>query len=472
MTKKHKDTRKPLSEEFETFPVVVLVGRANVGKSTLFNTILEQKKAVTSRMPGTTRDVNYGLCQWRGVPFLMVDTGGYVPPEHARSERASDVDAKVAEHARRMIQAADVVLFLTDRREGFNPDDRRYARDVRKLTHAPVVLVVNKADQKTVAENMEWNEWSALGIGASQYISAVSGRGTGDLLDAIVPLFPEKKIKHPMAQAEQEIRVAIVGRTNVGKSSIFNRLIGEERMIVSPQPHTTREPQDTLVVADDLTLRVIDTVGMRKKSRVISRIDREGLTRSIAAIERADIVILVLESTVTPSKQESRLVGIAKERGAALIIVVNKWDLVEEKTTKTPKAYEDFFRQYFKGALWAPVIFISALTGQRITRIVDMVRLCVDNRNRNIPQEDLDAFLARAIAHQKPVWQRGKKKPVIHGFRQTASRPPTFALSVNDRQSITFAYLRYLENRFREMYDFIGTPIRIHTEASDKKSRV
>lgn len=472
MSNKKNDTRKPLSQEFETFPVVVLVGRTNVGKSTLFNTILEQKKAVTSRVPGTTRDVNYGLCQWRGVPFLLVDTGGYVAPEHARSKNASDVDAKIADHARRMIRAADVVLFLTDQREGFNPDDRRYVRDVRKFTHAPVVLAVNKADQKTVAENMEWSEWSALGLGAPQYVSAISGRGTGDMLDMLIPLFPEKKIKHLTAQNDPEIRVAIVGRTNVGKSSILNRLIGEERVIVSPQPHTTREPQDTLIVADGLTLRVIDTVGMRKKSRVISRIDREGLTRSIAAIERADVVILVLESTVTPSKQESRLVSIAKEHGAALIIVVNKWDLVAEKTTKTPKAYEDFFRQYFKGALWAPVIFISALTGQRVARIIDMIRYCEENRSRSIVQEELDVFLARTIAHQKPVWQRGKKKPVIHAFRQTASRPPTFALSVNDRQSITFAYLRYLENRFRGVYDFIGTPIRIHTEVRDKKSRV
>ncbi|MEK7122887.1 MAG: GTPase, partial [Patescibacteria group bacterium] len=340
------------------------------------------------------------------------------------------------------------------------------------LTKAPIMLVVNKADQRIITEQMDWSEWSALGLGEPQYISSISGRGTGDLLDVLVPLFPKEKIQQTEMPSEQELRVAIVGRTNVGKSSILNRLIGEERVIVSPQPHTTREPQDTLLIADDLTLRIIDTVGMRKKTRVTSKIDKEGLLRSISTIERADIVILVLESTVTPSKQESRLVGIAKERGAGLMIVVNKWDLVEEKTTKTPKAYEDFFRQYFKGALWAPALFISALTGQRVARLVDAIRLCSKNRARQIIQEELDIFLARTIAHQKPAWQRGKKKPVIKGFRQTAANPPTFALLVNDRQSISFAYLRYLENRLREVYDFTGTPIRIHTEARDKKGRL
>ena len=464
--KKKKHPSRMLSAEFDQYPVVVLVGRVNVGKSTLFNTILEQKKAVTSRMPGTTRDVNYGLCQWRGSSFVLADTGGYTAPQHAGAE---GIDAKVAHHARRMIRAADVVLFMADRREGLNPDDRRYVRDVRKLTNAPIVLVVNKADVHTVTEQMEWSEWSTLGLGAPQYISAMSGRGTGDLLDVVIPLFPTEKTHRELAPSDQEVRVAIVGRTNVGKSSILNRLIGEERVIVSPQPHTTREPQDTLIVVDDVILRVIDTVGMRKKSRVISRIDREGLVRSINAIERADMVILVLESTVTPSKQESRLISIAKEHGAGLMIVINKWDLVSEKTTKTPKAYEDFFKQYFKGALWAPVLFISALSGQRVGRIFELIRIAREHRARSITQDDLDAFLARAIAHQKPVWQRGKKKPVISAFRQAGINPPTFVLEVNERQSITYAYLRYLENRLREVYDFTGTPIRIHTEVVERK---
>lgn len=452
-----------LSAEFGVYPVVVLVGRVNVGKSTLFNTLLEQRKAVTSAVPGTTRDVNYGLCTWRGATFILVDTGGFSGGVQTEMEK------KTGEHARRIIRAADCILFMTDRREGFNPDDRRIVQDVHKLTRAPVILAVNKAERATATEADEWSEWHKLGLGDPLYLSAINGRGTGDLLDRVVEALPKKNTGSASADDVPETRIAIVGRPNVGKSSVLNRILGEERVIVSPRPHTTREPQDTLLEYDDgLSLRIIDTVGMRKKSRVASRIDKEGLARSITAIEKADIVILVLESTVTPSKQESRLVSIAKERGAGLMIAVNKWDLIIEKTTKTSKTFEDFFMHYFKGALWAPVIFISALTGQRVAKLLGIVRLCMENRARRITQEELDVFLARALAHQKPVWQRGKKKPVVHGLHQTGINPPTFALTVNERTSMSYAYLRYLENRLREVYDFIGTPVRIHTEVQKR----
>lgn len=455
-----------ISAEFGVYPVVVLVGRVNVGKSTLFNTLLEQRKAVTSAVPGTTRDVNHGLCTWRGATFILVDTGGFA------GGSTTEIEKKTAEHARRMISRADIVLFMTDRRAGLNPDDRRFVRLIRTLTQAPLVLTVNKAEHKSPTEADEWSEWHKLGLGEPQYISAMNGRGTGDLLDYVVRLLPEKKKEQKKEQSSrEEVRVAIVGRTNVGKSSILNRLLGEERVIVSPQAHTTREPHDTLFEYDGIPLRIIDTVGMRKKSRISSRMDREGLERSIVAIEQADIVLLILESIVSPSKQESRLVGIAQERGAGLMIIVNKWDLISEKTTKTPQAYEEFFRQYFKGALWAPVMFVSASSGQRVSRILEAVGLCIENRGRIIAQEDLDTFLAKVIAHQQPQWQRGKKKPAIYRFRQTTTNPPTFALDVNERNSISYAYLRYLENRLRDVYGFQGTPIRIHTEERGRLTR-
>lgn len=464
--KKKLNPSRMLSAEFSAYPVVVLVGRVNVGKSTLFNTLLEQRKAVTSAVPGTTRDVNHGLCTWRGATFIVVDTGGFAGTD------GTEIEKKTAEHAQRMVSRADVVLFMTDRRAGLNPDDRRFVRLIRTLTQAPLVLTVNKAEHMIPAEADEWSEWHKLGLGVPQYISAMNGRGTGDLLDHVVELLPKKKKEQKQEQSSHaEVRVAIVGRTNVGKSSILNRLLGEERVIVSPQAHTTREPHDTLFEYDGIPLRIIDTVGMRKKSQVSSRMDREGLERSIVTIERADIVLLVLESIVSPSKQESRLVGIAKEQGAGLMIIVNKWDLISEKTTKTPQAFEEFFRQYFKGALWAPVMFVSATSGQRVSRILEAVSRCIENRGRVIAQEDLDTFLARTIAHQQPQWQRGKKKPVIYRFRQTTTNPPTFALDVNERNSISYAYLRFLENRLRDIHEFEGTPIRIHTEMKERAKK-
>lgn len=457
-----------LSAEFGLYPVVAIVGRVNVGKSTLFNTLLEEKKAVVSAVPGTTRDVNYGIVTWRGKTFILVDTGGYTggAVQHY-------IEKKTAEHAQRMIRTADIVVFLTDKREGLNPDDRRFVKDIRKISRAPLVLAVNKAEQKRAAEGEEWSEWHKLGLGAPLYLSAINGRGTGDLLDIIVNGITEKKIVgKELDTTHDEVRVAIVGRTNVGKSSILNRMLGEERVIVSPQHHTTREPQDTLLQYDGIPLRIIDTVGMRKKSSVSSRMDREGLLRSMNVIERADIVILTLESMISPSKQESRLVGIAKEHGAGLVIAVNKWDLVEEKTTKTPKSFEDFFKSYFKGALWAPVIFVSALSGHRVGRILEIVRLCIGNREKRIAQEELDAFLNRTIAHQKPQIIKGKKKPVIYGLLQKGINPPTFALLVNERTSISFSYLRYLENRLRDIFGFVGTPLRIHTEEKDTRKKI
>lgn len=457
-----------LSAEFDMYPAVVLVGRVNVGKSTLFNTILEEKKAVTSPMPGTTRDINYGVVTWRGKTFILVDTGGFSGTAY------DEIDKKTAEHAQRMIRAADVVVFLADRREGLNPDDRRFVKNIRALTRAPLLFAVNKAEQKGIDEAEEWSEWQKLGLGAPLYISAVNGRGTGDLLDVIAGTITEKKRDAAMVKEEhthEEVRVAIVGRTNVGKSSILNRMLGEERVIVSPREHTTREPHDTLLTYEGIPVRIIDTVGMRKKSRVSSRMDREGLQRSMDVIERADIVILVLESMVSPSKQESRLIGIAKEQGAALMIIVNKWDLIAEKTTKTPKTFEDFFKSYFKGALWAPVLFISALSGQRVVKILEMIRQCIENRERRIPQEQLDEFLARVVAHQKPQIIKGKKKPVIYGFSHVSINPPTFALTVNERTCISYSYLRYMEHRLRDVFALAGTPIRIHTEEKETRKK-
>ncbi len=459
--------------EFVNYPILALVGRVNVGKSTLFNTLLEQQKAVVSAVPGTTRDVNYGLCTWRGITFALVDTGGFVGRPSAgavrRGQEQSDIDQQVEQVGYRIVTTADCILFVGDQRDGLSPDDKLFLQRIRKLTTAPILLVANKADKKQDSENENWSEWQKLGLGEPHHVSALTGRGTGDLLDEVVKLLPSMRNDGPLDE-ENEVRVAIVGRTNVGKSSILNKIIGQERVIVSPHHHTTREPQDTLLNYNGTPLRIIDTVGMRRKSKISSKIDREGFARSIRSIERADVVILVLESMVTPSKQESRLLSIARDAGAGILLVVNKWDLVDEKTSKSAKAYQDYFRNYFKTAQWVPILFISALVGQRTNKILDSVMSILEQRSRLLTQQEIDMFLKDSLAHQKPQWVRGRKKPIIFSMLQRCAHPPTFLLSVNERLGVSYSYLRYMEHRMRDRYGFEGTPLRLYTEERDKRT--
>ncbi|MDO8571207.1 MAG: ribosome biogenesis GTPase Der [bacterium] len=447
----------PLSKELSQFPVVVLVGRVNVGKSTLFNRLIEQQKAVTAAVPGTTRDINYGLCDWRGKRFLVVDTGGF-----AGGNPKGEIEKKVYDQVKNMIKRTHLTLFIVDGKHEVNPEDREFLKIVRTLTKSPVMLVANKTDKSSEIRLLPEKGWLKLGLGEPYPISAASGLGVGDLLDTL-----HEKLALETERPDQEketVKIAIIGRTNVGKSSLLNKILGEERVIVSPTPHTTREPQDMVLEYEGRQLVLIDTVGMRKKSKVKSRIDREGLSRSIKSIEKADVVILVLESTMTPSQQESRLVQIAKEVGAGVLLLVNKWDLVEGKDTKSVSAFESYFRNVFSFIQWAPIMFVSAESGKRVSKILDAVMSIQKNRENTINQDELDVFIKKALTKQKPNWLMGKKKPVVHGFSQVGTAPPTFALTVNNRTSLSYPYLRYLENRLRENFSLEGTPIRIHTE--------
>jgi len=450
-------------KEIEHYPLVVLAGRVNVGKSTLFNLFTEKKKAVTAPVPGTTRDINYGFCRWRDREFFSVDTGGYIP------KPTTEIEKKVAAQAENMFKKATVILFMVDTREGLHADDRAYIRVIRKHTKAPVILVGNKADSRKARGADYDREWLSLGLGEPHFISAISGSGTGDILDEAITYFPQKKTFEK--SLSEPIKVAIIGRTNVGKSSLLNGILGEERVIVSAVPHTTREPQDTPIEYQGVPLLLIDTVGIRKKTKVKRGIEREGVGRSIKNIEKADICILILDSTVTPSKQEKRLAEIAVESGAGIILAINKWDLIEEKQTKTPLAFEQQFREYFSFVSWAPTVFVSALTGKRVQKILPFVLAVEEERKKTLLQEECDVFIKRAIARQPPQWIMGYKKPVIYGFSQRSNCPPTFALLVREAKGISYAYLRYLENRLREQYGFEGTPVVVCTEQRLKKDR-
>jgi len=435
-------------------PFVALVGRVNVGKSSLFNRLLGEKKALASPVPGTTRDVNYGVCHWRDCQMLLADTGGLVlTPE-------TEIDKAIQQHAGTAIRRSTLVLFLVDLSAGLHPDDKRYVQLVRKMTKSTILLVGNKADSLTSSGDLFAKEWYSLGLGAPQAVSAQSGMGSGDLLDVMCDMLPKREGEE---SDSVPVKVAVIGRTNVGKSSLVNRILGEERVIVSATAHTTREPHDTLIQYGTTPLLLVDTVGIRRKSAVSSHIEREGVKRSIRNIRKADIVLLVVESAVTPSKQEKRLASIAVEAGSGIIIIVNKWDQVPGKTSKSILAYEKLFRDYFVFVDWSPMIFLSALTGQRIHTVLDRVMLVQEQRARIISPELLDDFFMKAKKRQPPQWIRGQKKPVIYGMKQVDTCPPTFRLEVKERFSIHTNYLRYIEKRLREVFGFAGTPIRIVT---------
>ncbi len=454
-------TAKKNKKNLQGLPTVVLVGRVNVGKSTLFNRLLGEKKALVSPIAGTTRDVNYGVCSWRDRQILLADTGGFI--FHPKSE----IEKAIFSHAEAAIRKATMILFIVDLHDGLRPDDRDYIRLIRRFTKVPLLLVGNKADTMRDRIGTHEPEWLALSLGTPIPVSAISGSGTGDLLDIILPLLP--KATPPEEEAKKRIKVAIIGRTNVGKSSLVNRVLGEERVIVSAMPHTTREPHDTLIQYQDASILLIDTVGIRRKTRVASTVERDGVKRSIDNIKKSDVVLFVLESTVTPSKQEKRLIDICVQAGSSVCIIVNKWDLVAEKQSKTVLAYEDLFRNYFPFLSWAPIVFLSALTGQRIHTILDIVITLYEERSKIIPEDKLRDFLYKARTKQPPQWLRGQKKPYINELVQKKANPPTFELLVRERFSIPTAYLRYLENRIREQFGFDGTPIRIYTAESEEE---
>jgi len=455
------------SQELKNYPLVALVGRVNVGKSTLFNLLIGEKKALTAPVAGTTRDLNYGICEWRGVQFAVADSGGYMP------HPANEIDEKVAKQVGAVLKKANLIILVVDGKAGLHPEDREFLKVIRaKHSKTPILLVANKADSLRDIQAGYSQEWQKLGLGESIPVSAANGLGSGDFLDIVLEKMNLTMKDQPELQVESEkkpIRVAIIGRTNVGKSSLLNRILGEERVIVSSVPNTTREPQDMFIHYGDQPIILVDTVGIRRQSRVGVKLEKEGVGRSVKNIKNSDFVLLVIEGQVTPSKQELRLARMAVDAGAGLMIVVNKWDLIEGKDTKSIQAFEALYHHYFKFVKWAPIMFISALNGQRTSKVLERLMIVAENRGRIVPQDELTVFIKKAIAKQPAARIMFRRKPVIHGFSQVDTNPPTFRLTVNDPFAINYMYLRYLENRFREQYTSDGTIIRIFTETKDKK---
>lgn len=428
-------------------PVVAIVGRPNVGKSTLFNALAGDKISIVKDTPGVTRDRIYADVTWLDKSFTMIDTGGIEPD-------SSDVIlSQMREQAQIAIDTADVIVFITDVRQGLVDADAKVA-DMLRRSGKPVVLVVNKVDsvQKFM---MDVYEFYNLGIGEPFAISAANRQGLGDMLDEVVKNFPEGAGED---EDDDIPKIAIVGKPNVGKSSLVNKLLGEERVIVSDIAGTTRDAVDTRVTWEGRDYIFIDTAGLRRKGKVKEDIERYSVIRTVTAVERADIVVVMIDASEGVTEQDAKIAGIAHEKGKGVIIAVNKWDAIE-KNDKTIYKHTNRIREVLSFMPYAEIVFISAKTGLRISRLFETLDAVIENQTMRIQTGVLNEILAEAVAMQQPPSDRGRRLKIFY-MTQVAVKPPTFVIFVNDKELMHFSYTRYLENKIRDAFDFGGTPLK------------
>jgi GTP-binding protein len=452
-------------------PIVALVGRPNVGKSTLFNRLVGQRQAIVEDLPGTTRDRLYGDAEWTGAQFVVVDTGGIEPlkerggrPEPLSDPLASASKGFVTEirmQAELAIEEADVILFLVDAKEGMTAADEDVATMLRG-TDKPVILVANKADN--AERRMNALEFYALGLGDPHPISAYHGTGTGDLLDVVVEHLPRVSVEE---EDDDALRIAIVGRPNVGKSSILNALLGQERAIVSDIAGTTRDAVDTHLTWEGQEVVLVDSAGIRRRGRIERGIEKYSVMRALRAIGRSDVVLLVLDATEGVTAQDAHIGGYILEEGRSLIIVVNKWDAIE-KDTHTMAEYNKSLRSELKFLDYVPVLYLSALTRQRVNQIIPTALRVKEEREMRLPTGELNRLLQDAIAASPPKTFKGRRARFYY-VTQADVDPPTFVFFVNDPRAVHFTYMRYLENKIRERYPYEGTPIRLKLRGKDRK---
>ena len=446
-----------------SLPVVAIVGRPNVGKSTLFNRLIGERVAIVEDLPGTTRDRVYGTADWRGRDFTVVDTGGL------ELEPGTEIEERVQDQARVAIEEADVILFVVDAAAGIAPLDHDVADRLRRTTK-PVLLVVNKADNPR--REHEGGEFYALGFDPTLTISAQHGRNTGDLADEIVDRLPPAtpSARPPEAMSDEDLaelaetemgppKVAIVGRPNTGKSTFVNRVLGEERMIVSKVPGTTRDPIDTEITLDGEPMTLIDTAGIRRRGAIDRGIERYSVLRSLKAIDRADIAVVMTDATEGYTAQDAHVVGYVLDAGKGIVLVINKWDAVE-KDEFTADRWLKRLRRDAPYLAWADIVFASALSGQRVQRILQEARRVAEERFRRVSTGELNRLVMDAVRAHPPSHVRNRLPKVLYAT-QVAIGPPTFVIFVNDPALIHFSYKRYLENRIREEWGFLGTPIRL-----------
>lgn len=428
-------------------PIVAVIGRPNVGKSTLFNTLAGERISIVKDFPGVTRDRIYADVEWLNNKFTLIDTGGIEPDSGDKMLKYMRAQAEIA------IETADVIMFLTDVRQGVVDSDYKVA-DMLRRSGKPVVLVVNKVDNfdKFMPDVYEFYN---LGIGDPHPISSTSKLGLGDMLDEVIAHFPDKFA----SDEEDELpKIAIVGKPNAGKSSIINKLLGEERVIVSDVAGTTRDAIDTKVTYNGNNYIFIDTAGLRRKSKIKEEIERFSIIRTVSAVERCDVCVLVIDATEGITEQDAKIVGIAHDRGKGIVIAVNKWDAIE-KNDKTTLKFEKDIRDVLSFMSYAQIVFISAKTGQRLPKLFETIEMVIENNSMRVATGVLNEIISEACAMKQPPSDKGKRLKIYYST-QASVKPPTFIIFVNDKELMHFSYLRYLENQIRETFGFKGTSLK------------
>lgn len=471
-------------------PTVVIFGRTNVGKSTLFNKIVEKNLALIADIDGTTRDSNIANSEWNGIPFTLIDTGGIMDLDFLLGKKAEtgDIEARVQKQASDYLAKADLILFVVDAKAGVLPQDKEMSGLLKKILpdNKKIMLVVNKSDTQALRKNAA--PFYRLAMGEPITVSATTGSGTGDLLDEITDYL---KIKFPLLKKNSKIikedllielqdrkeelrnavKVCFIGKPNVGKSSLINKIVGYERAIVSPVPHTTREPQDIEFTYKDKLIKLIDTAGLskqgqrdHKKSRVPAKIkdvkalEKMSIEKSLYSLNKADTALLVLDINEELTKQDARIIEEIVIRKKSLLIVANKWDLVEEKDTKK---YTEIIYDFLPFATWAPIVFVSAKTGSKVGKILDILVEIDKDRRVELSEAQLDRFLSKVVKMHKPAKGTGTKHPHIYKIHQTSVNPPIIEVKIGSKDNLHFSYVRFLSNRLREKFGFTGTPISV-----------
>lgn len=469
-------------------PTVVIVGRTNVGKSALFNRLTETTKAIISRVAGTTRDYNIGEVAWNGRQFSLIDTGGVSvelldealraiatrnPKKARRIIAGATVDNPeavihkgIVQQIRRAVTNADLLIVVVDGQTGSMPTDQQLALALKRLGK-PTILVCNKVDNQRLQTAV--NDFYRLGLGTPYAVSAANGVGTGDLLDIILGRLKRRPGRPVTPNQTRPIRLTLMGKPNVGKSSLVNAILGVERVIVSPVAQTTREPQDTALVYQNQPLVIVDTAGLRRKARVKPGLERAVNKKTIAALKNSDLVLLVTQAHEPLTIQDLRLIKLIQEYQLGVVIVVNKWDLVPDKTEKSADELKHYYAHSLPGLSWAPLLFVSAKTGFNVSKILDLALEIWQQRQTTIDQSELDQLLRQLTSHKRPVQARGPFKPHIATIKQARTNPPRFTVVLDRGEGLHFSYIRYIENQIRRHTAFLGVPITLTIQGTRVK---
>ncbi len=457
-----------ISDKQNKLPLVVMCGRTNVGKSTLFNCLIEKKQALVSDIAGTTRDSNLGVVEWDGSAFELVDTAGIIDWRYLLAKKLADndIDTQTQKQARLYLDRADLILFVVDTKTGLLPEDKELASALKKSPtyRKKIMLIANKVDNfRAAPESAQFNK---LGLGEPIAVSAASSMGTGDLLDIIIARIDKhKKNKKALEDKDDKpINACIIGKPNVGKSSLLNAILGYERVIVSPIAHTTREPQNTDLIYKGKKITLVDTAGISKQGTKGKGLEKPGILKSLKSLDKADIALLVMDISEPITHQDAKIIQEIVDRQKSLIFIANKWDIIETRDTKK---WTEIIYDKLPFATWAPLQFISAKTGEKVNKILDLVLTIAKDRELVLSDSQCQKFLSHVVKLHRPAKGKGTKAPRIYEFKQTKNNPPSFVVRIGPNDDLHFSYVRFMENRLREKYGFTGTPI--HTAVTKER---